>query len=458
MASGQANPQPGKPAGRNAVKRIRQVLKLDAPAPPVRFVRVVYCDLSGIIRSKACHVRSLDLLEDGIGCTAATPGFPVYVDGPASGSDCSVVGDIRLVPDGCRVFALPYFPSHAHVMGDFYAQGAPMPTCPRLVLKRVLVDAAKEGLQIHASFEEEFVLLRRDKTPVELTAYAEVQAMDISAAVVNELSEAIAASGMLPELYHPESAPGQHEMSWKYVDALTAADNHVIFRETAHAVALKHELLVSFLPKIFPSAAGNGAHIHMSIWREGVNVFPAGDSSGEGGVSELGLHFLGGVLHHLPALLALTAASPNSYRRLVPNCWAGAAHCWGFDNREAAIRVPTRPSGHPTNFEYKPCDSTANPHLALAGIIAAGLDGIRSRHHPGAPVQVDPSSLPTEQRPPKLPSTLEEAVQCLEASELLRKALGPEVIKTYCALKRADAAFFGSKSFAEEVDFLLQKY
>jgi glutamine synthetase len=332
-------------------------------------------------------------------------------------------------------------------------------------LKRMVAAAARDGYEVMAAFENEFYLLRPTPdggvAPVDDTVFAATLAMDRSRAVIDDLAGALLAQDVPVELYYPESGAGQQELSTRYAPALAAADRQVVFRETAHAVADRHGLKATFLPKPFADQAGSGCHLHLSLWRDGRNVFP--DPAGAGGLSAAGRSFLAGILEHLPALTALVAPSTNSYRRLRPRAWSGAYCCWGLDNREAALRVPSSPSGKGSaHFELKTCDASANPYLALGAAIAAGLDGLRRGLDPGPPVQVDPGGLTErereEHRIEPLPASLDAAVARLEDDRVLLDALGPELARAYLAVRRAEAAALKDLSPADEVRLLLERY
>ncbi len=236
-----------------------------------------------------------------------------------------------------------------------------------------------------AAFENEFSLLHSSNNeiiPTDDTVFASTLGMDLNRKIIDAIADALVAQDMTVERYYPESAPGQHEISIRYAEALQAADNQIVFRETVRAVAIEHGLKASFLPKIFADKAGNGCHLHVSLWQEGKNI--TGDGSGK--LSSTALAFIAGILHHLPALMALTTPSTNSYRRIRPHFWSGAFAAWGYDNREGAVRVPSNPvPPSPTHFELKTSDASANPYLALGAVIFAGLDGIGRNLSPGDP-------------------------------------------------------------------------
>ena len=334
----------------------------------VQFVRILWCDNANVIRGKAVHAHRLAAyLEHGVGISAAQQAIPVMFDAPAPASGLGPVGEIRLVPDLETLVVLPYAPGHAQFIGDMVTEGNPWEYCPRHFLKRMIGEAERENLAVKAAFENEFYLLQTGTdqvVPADRTVFAATVSMELQREVIDAIAHALIAQGIVVEQYYPESGPGQQEISMLYTGALAAADQQIRFRETVRSVARQHLLRASFVPKLFADQAGSGCHLHLSLWRDGKNVVY--DSANTGRLSSVASHFMAGILHHLPALMALSTPSTNSYHRIRPHCWSGAFRCWGFDNREAAIRVPTFPEPpSPTHFEFKTVDASANPYLAL---------------------------------------------------------------------------------------------
>jgi glutamine synthetase len=285
--------------------------------------------------------------------------------------------------------------------------------------------------------------------------------MDIHREVIDEIVEALIAQRIPVEQYYPESGPGQQEISMRYTDALRAADWQISFRETVRAIAHHHNLTASFLPKIFPDAPSSGCHIHLSLWRNGQNLLP--DPQDICGVSQIGQAFIAGILDHLPALMALTTPSTNSYRRIRPHSWSGAFRCWGLDNREAAVRVPSNPGFNgSSHFELKTVDASANPYLALGAVIAAGLDGVQRNLKPGNPVAQDPGHLPIEERHANgidlLPQSLGEALDCLKQNDILLNALNPDLSQAFLGVRQAEWSAMKHWELDAEVKLLLEKY
>ncbi|CAM5226546.1 Glutamine synthetase OS=Streptomyces alboniger OX=132473 GN=glnA PE=3 SV=1 [Streptomyces alboniger] len=229
------------------------------------------------------------------------------------------------------------------------------------------------------------------------------------------------------------------------LDPVAAADRSVLVRQTVRAVAARHGLAVSFSPAVFAQGVGNGGHIHLSAWRDGVNLHSSGP--GRHGMTEEAESFTAGVLAHLPALTAVTAPSPASYLRLKPSQWAGVFTAWGRETREAAVRVITGMSGvrdQAANLEVKPVDLAANPYLALACLIAVGLDGVTSMAPLPEEITGDPARFDAEEAAARgvrrLPTSLDEAVEEFRNDSRLRDALGPVLADAVTAVRLGEIA------------------
>jgi glutamine synthetase len=439
----------------------------------LRLVRFLYCDNGGIVRGKATHIDGLDRrMREGIGQSLALQAFS-GVDTLAQVEGLSPVGEFRLVPDPETFVVLPYAPHTGMLLCDMVASDLrPFAACPRTFLKGVVAEAAGMGMVPRAAVEHEFYLIREGPQgyePLDRSLCYSSIGFDSSAHVIDEIIAALEQQGIRTEQFMPELGPGQQELSIGHAQLPRAADNTIVVRETARSVARRNGLVASFAPKPFLDQAGSGAHIHISLWgapgsaREGVNLFH--DATRRGGLSEVGLHFIGGVLSHLPALMALTCGSVNSYRRILPHFWSSAFVAYGFDNREGAIRVPSPFWGREaesTNLELKPADHSGNPYLALGALLAAGLDGVRRRLDPGEPMDIDPGNLSDEDRARRgidaLPRSLEVALDALQADAVLTTALGPLLTCAYLAVKRAECLHFHDVSPEEEARQHVLKY
>ncbi|MBE9076752.1 glutamine synthetase [Romeria aff. gracilis LEGE 07310] len=433
----------------------------------VQFVRVLWCDNANILRAKAIHVGALARhLDYGVGISAGQQAVPVTIDAVVPGSGLGPVGEVWLRPDWSTLRVLPYAPTHARVLGDMVQPGGePWPWCSRDFLRRMIEQAAGLGLEIKAAFEPEFYLLRvgREILPADETAFAESLGMDRQRPVIDAIASALVAQNIPVEQYYPESGPGQQEISVRYTDAMGAADQHIVLRETVRAVALQHDLHASFIPKPFEAAAGSGCHLHLSLWQQGKNITSYRQDAGQGSLSAVAQSFIAGLLAHLNALMAITTPSCNSFRRLQPRCWSGAFRVWGFDNREAAVRVPSNPQPpSPTHFELKTVDGAANPYLALGSAIAAGLDGIQSKLPLSAPIAVDPGELTELERQQQgidpLPDQLSRAIEHLQQDSVLQTALGKPLAQTYLAVRQAEWQAMKDQSLAAEVRQLIHRY
>lgn len=437
----------------------------------VQLVFFLYCDNGGIIRGKSTHISTLQKrLETGIGLTVAMQAMS-DMDMLQSVAGMGPVGEIRLVPDLSTYRMLPYSPRRAVILADMLTlERKPWAACPRAFLKRMVDLAARRGLRIRAAFEPEWTLARKEGdsfVPIDESLCFSSVGATTALPVIDDIVTALEAQGLQVEQYYPELGYGQQELSIRHTDALAAADNHILYRETVRNAAWQHELYASFAPKPFADQAGNGCHIHFSAW----------DASGQHNLfygpgdhynlSQTAYNFIGGVLEHLPALVALTCPSVNSYRRLQPNSWSSAFTCYGPDNREAALRIPSlfwNEEEASVNLELKPSDSSANPYIALGGLIAAGLDGIDKGLLPsqGQLVDVDPATLSFDELKKRgirrLPHDLGEAVEALEDDLVLMEALGPDLTRSYLAVRRGDLELFSSRDEAFELRHHFYKY
>jgi len=426
----------------------------------LRLVRFLWCGNDGTIRGKASGRHGLEgRIASGIGLTVAMQAMngldqlqPVDGMGP--------VGEIRLVPDAETFRSLPYAPrTGAMVVDHVTLDGAPAPQCPRSFLKRMEARLEERGgARLEVAFENEFALAvptENGYAPVDSSLCFSTIGMTASQAFVDALAEALDRQNIPLEQYYAELGHGQQEISTAHAPALRAADEQIFVRETIRGVAAQLGVVASLAPKPWPGGAGNGGHIHFSVWEDERNRFH--DPSAGDLLSDEARSFLAGVLVHLPALCGLTAPSFNSYHRIVPQYWAGAFTCWGHDNREAPIRVPSVFAGMEeasTNAELKAADASANPYLAVGGLIAAGLDGIEHRLVLPPAVEVDPASIAEEERVRRgifrLPATQDEALHALERDTVLTQALGPELATSYLAVRRSEWAAYSAEDEAFE--------
>ena len=445
---------PNDASGRShrVVRAGRLAQELLAHDPVVQGVVLSWVDTAGINRIKTVPVRRLETVAAwGAGMS---PVFDTFL------ADDSIVrtdvlggpdGDLRLIPDLDGLVVLAAQPGWAWAPVDRITQdGDPYPVCTRTVLKRLTHLAAEAGITVKAGFEIEFALGRNDAPDdafVPATsgpAYGMTRLVELSGFAAAVLA-ALEAQGCDVEQIHPEYAPGQFEVSVGALSPVAAADRSVLVRQTIRALAAEHGLRVSFSPSVVAGSVGNGGHVHLSAWRDGVNLHSGGD--GRYGLTPDGEAFTAGILAALPELAALATPSPVSFLRLQPSHWAGVYACWGRENREAAVRLVTGmaadPAG-PANLEVKCGDLAANPYLLLSGLLAAGLDGLKRGLSLPAEVTGDPAALPESERDRlgirRIPRTLTEAVEHFAASKLLQDELGTLLHDAVVAVRRGETA------------------
>src|SRR3954469_13025013 len=435
----------------------------------LRLVRFLWCGNDGTVRAKASARHGLEgRLERGIGVTVAMQAMN-GLDQLQPVPDMGPVGEYRLVPDLETFRELPYAPRSGALLTDHLnLDGTPAAVCQRSFLKRMEATLAERGLVLEAAFENEFSLAARVAgayVPVDSGLCFSTIAMTASQDFADALAGALEAQGIVLEQYYAELGHGQQEISTGHAPALRAADEQVLVRETIRGVASSLGLVASLAPKPWPDNAGNGGHVHFSLWDEQTGRNRFHDPETPDRLSAEASSFVAGVLEHLPGLCGLTVPSFNSYHRILPQYWAGAFACWGHDTREAPLRVPSFFAGMEeasTNVELKACDSSCNPYLAVGGLIAAGLDGLERGLEPPEPVDVDPDTMPEDERARRgivrLPSTQAEALDALAADDLLVGALGQTLADAYLTVRRSEWAAYSAGDAAFEQQGHFEKY
>lgn len=427
-------------------ERARQV-RSELAERRVVALATTWVDNSGVTRVKAVPIQRIEYAAAwGIGASRVFDAFlpdDAIVAGRYAGGP---VGDLRLHPDLTRVTVLAEQPGWAWAPADRYQQdGVVHPQDQRSAARAAVAALADAGYTARMAFEIEWTLstTEPDFTPAASgPAYGYTRLVEESA-YLRDLVIALDRQGVAVDQLHPEYGSAQYEVSVASEDPLGAADTFVLVRETIRALSMRYGLRASFSPKVLAEGVGNGGHVHVSLWRGDVNVFSAG--SDRYGMSTEAQAFTGGVLTHMPALLAIGAPTPASYLRLIPSHWAGPFQVWGLENREAALRLITGSPGNPAaaNLEVKAFDLSANPYLVVAGLLHAGMAGIRVAAELPEPVNVDPASLPADsQAELRLPTSLNAATDAFEADDVLTKALGEALAATIVDLRRAEAARF----------------
>jgi len=433
----------------------------------VEILQVLWCDSAGITRCKAVPATRLDwVAQKGIGLTKACMGSPAYTDAPSPKSGLSPVGEINVVPDADTLRFVPWKTNHALSFGYMKCgNGQAWEYCPRSRLSQALQSLREFGINLQVGFEIEFILLKVSPStsgslePVDDSGFCSATSFNQRIPFLDDLLVVLGQLDLQVRLLHAESARGQFEVSMQHGDAMSSADGLLLARLSIASIASKHGCKAAFLPKVFLGEAGNGCHLNVSLWdNTGGNLMSCSGKTGRK-MSSTSFHFMGGIFHHLDALTAILAPSPLSYDRLAPDEWSGAYKCWGYQNREAPLRaISCGEQDPPLYWEIKTMDSTSNPYLAIAAVIAAGLDGLSSKRHLPPPVQMNPStaSMPLE----FLPRNFKQATACLmsEKAEPIRRMLGEELITAFVAANTDNDQHFADKSFEEQVSCLLQRY
>jgi len=401
----------------------------------IKYFLISYTDLFGGLRAKLVPAVAIDeMAKNGAGFA----GFATWLDmSPAD-------PDLFAVPDPASLIQLPWKPEVGWLAADLVMEGKPVEQAPRNVLKRSIAEAAELGYVMKSGVECEFFLISPDGTAVADGADNQVKpCYDQSALmrrydVITEICDAMLSLGWAPYQNDHEDANGQFEMNWAYDEALLTADRHVFFKYMVKAIAEKHGLRATFMPKPFVNLTGSGCHSHVSLWKGSENVFA--DDAGELGVSALGYQFLAGILAGADAICALTNPTVNSYKRLnAPRTTSGATWSpnsisYTGNNRTHMIRIPDG-----GRFEVRLADGAANPYLLQAAILATGLDGIKNARDPGKRLDIDMYTMAhTVPEVPKLPLNLLDALRVFEASPVLKERLGAAFVSAYAKLKHEE--------------------
>ena len=423
----------------------------------VDLVQLEMVDPNGISRGIALAREHLPrAMERGINFSVTTLAVDLdsHITSPSLGVQA---GDFWAVADPASYVPLPYLERTGHLFADLRdVDGQPWPGCARERLRQQDALVRRELGQVTLGFEQEgFLVTRREGRPA-WTHDSHFFSLDILSAeqpFLRDLFAALRAMGIEPEKVRAENEHGQIELNIRYGEPLPTVEQHWRFKQAFRRIARQHGLIGTFMPKPFPTAQGSGLHLHVGLHAaDGRDLFY--DPSDPNGLelSERGRAFLGGLLAHTPALLAVGSPSINSYKRLLPGTWAPAHHGYAMGNRSVLVRVvesrPRAPGG-PTakRLELRSPDGTSNPYYLAIAVLAAGLDGVRRRLDPGAPLTGhDTAELSSEERARLgarfLPRTLAEALDALEADDVVREALGPILSDAFLAAKRSEVASY----------------
>jgi len=403
----------------------------------VKYFLMNFTDLFGTQRSKLVPAQAIGGMQKS---GAGFAGFAAWLDmTPAH-------PDMFAMPDADAVIQLPWKPEVAWVPGDLYMDGEKIAQAPRNVLQAQIAKAAEMGLLMKAGVEPEFHLINADGSDIsDERDTQEKPCYDQSALmrrydVISEICTTMIELGWGPYQNDHEDANGQFEINWDFYDSLKTADQLCFFRFMVKSIAEKHGLRATFMPKPFSHLTGNGCHVHASLWTLDEKTCLTYDGDGELGLSELGYHFMGGVLAHTEGLAAITNPTVNSYKRInAPTTssgatWAPNTVTFGGNNRTHLIRVPDV-----GRFEFRLADGAANPYLLMAGFLAAGLDGIDNKTSPGKRLDIDMYAEGHKVKgAKKLPLYLIDAIRSFAKDKVLCAALGDEFSNAYIKLKTAD--------------------
>lgn len=447
----------------------------DLAAAGVTGVQIAWADNNGIPRSRIVPVGGLaDAAVRGVGVTTLFAVFDSH-DAITYGHPglATPSGDVRLVPVIERLRRLAGQPALAWAPGwQITADGSPWPYCQRAVLERAVAEAAALGYELRAGYELEFTVAPAGSEDAVTTpghrgpAYSPHALIGLDGFITTLLHD-FEANGLGLNQLHAEYGPAQLELSLTATDPMSAADDQLLARQTIHAAAHAHGLRVSFAPIVSPEAVGNGWHLHTSLWRKGKNVLGAGqrEAAGMPVPGTEGAGYVAGLLRDLPALTAVTAPSVPSTMRLRPGYFASAYGFWGVENREAPLRyVPaTELLGEDhANVELKPSDASANPYLALAAVLTAGLAGVTDDVPLPAPIGEDPGTWSDQRRQEagvvRLPATPAQQDAALVASPRVSGTLGEDLLGAFRAVRTSDRKWAAEHSPAEIVAAHLWRY
>lgn len=429
----------------------------------VEFLRLQFSDMFGTIKNVEVPISQLEKVLDN----------KAMFDGSSIEGFVRIEeSDMYLFPDLDTFMIFPWATdSHggkvARLICDIHnVDGEPFVGDPRSNLKRVLKDMEAMGYSnFNLGTEPEFFLFKLDEKGNPTTnlndkgGYFDLAPLDLGENTRREIVLEMEKMGFEVEAAHHEVAPGQHEVDFKYADALEAADNIQTFKLIVKTIARKHGLYATFMPKPVAGINGNGMHVNMSLFTEGKNVFF--DENGEEKLSETAYKFLGGILDHAQNYTAITNPTVNSYKRLTPGYEAPVYVAWSGSNRSPMVRVPAS-RGQSTRLELRSVDPTANPYLAFAAILESGLDGIRRELTPTDSVDQNIYLMDEKERRKAgirdLPDTLLDAIDHLEEDEIVKGAMGPTMSRTFVDAKRLEYRSFRQQVSQWELDNYLEQY
>ena len=413
-----------------------------AKSKKIKYFLISFVDLFGVLRSKLVPARAIkEMQKTGAGFA----GFAAWLDMSPADSD------MFAVPDPNSLIQLPWNKEVGWLASDLWMNGKPVEASPRVMLKKQIKLLSNEGYTMKSGVECEYFLISPDGSSIadprdtQSKPCYDQSALMRQYDLIKEICDCMITMGWNPYQNDHEDANGQFEMNWDYTDCLTTADRHTFFKFMVKSIAEKHGLRATFMPKPFEQLTGNGCHAHISLWDKKKNKFL--DKNDKLGLSKLAYNFLGGVIKNAGSLSAFFNPNLNSYRRInAPPTksgatWSPSSISYTGNNRTHMIRVPD-----PGRFELRLMDGSANPYLLQAGVLAAGINGIRKRVNPGKPLfcnmYTDHEKYPNL---PKLPNTLEDSLEMLNFNTVMKNAFGKNVLNSYIKLKKSEIESFKLK-------------
>ena len=417
----------------------------------VEFIRLQFTDLFGNLKNVAITSSQLEKALNNK-CMFDGSSIEGYVRVEES--------QMYLYPDFNTFEIFPWRPQQgkvARLFCDVYKpDGTPFEGDPRYVLKRAINEAEKMGYVFAVGPECEFFLFNTDENTLPTTitheqaGYFDCGPMDFGENARRDIVLTLEDMDFVIESSHHEVAPAQHEVDFKYDEALVTADNIMTFKLAVKTIAKRHGFHATFMPKPKFGVNGSGMHINMSLMKDGINIFS--DESDELGLSKSAYYFMGGIMKHIKAITAITNPLTNSYKRLVPGYEAPTNVGWSSKSKSPLFRIPCE-KGENTRIELRSPDPSANPYLALAVCLMAGLNGIKEKQEP--PKSMDSIKRGNSQM---LPSTLKEAIAELEKDTFIKEALGVELCERYMEIKKEEWQQYTSQITPWEIDQYLDKY
>ena len=413
-----------------------------AKSKKIKYFLISFVDLFGVLRSKLVPAHAIkEMQKSGAGFA----GFAAWLDMTPADTD------MFAIPDADSLIQLPWNKEVGWLASDLWMNGKPVKASPRIMLKKQINELSKFGFSMKSGVECEYFLISQDgssiadKRDIQSKPCYDQSALMRRYDLIKEICDSMIEMGWGPYQNDHEDANGQFEMNWDYSDCLVTADRHTFFKFMVKTLSEKHGLRATFMPKPFENLTGNGCHAHISVWKGKKNIFL--DNFNKLGLSKIAYNFLGGVIKNAQSLSAFFNPTINSYRRInAPPTksgasWSPSSISYTGNNRTHMIRIPD-----PGRFELRLMDGSVNPYLLQAGVLAAGLHGLKNKINPGKPLYcnmyTDYKKYPSL---PKLPDNLEESLEKLKNNKKMNNSFGSNVISSYLKLRKSEIKEFKQK-------------